>query len=296
MAIPDFHPSPELKRLQAIELDLFKEFKRVCQKYGLRYFAAGGTMLGAARHSGFIPWDDDIDVQMYWEDFKVFEEIAQKEFKHPYFYQSFKTDILSDVSPAARIRNTETTGCTKWELDNIRNASYNRGIFIDIFLLFPVPDATDDRVRQKERIDRAWRAIRGWYAFQNKLSGVSSSYDQYLGDWEDAGKRYSIEQLKQLYFEYCDDGGSGSREIGQTSFRTHNPHFMWNREWFEETVELPFEDITITCPKQYDEFLRKQFGDWHTPVFNGSMHEFFIFDTETPYYKNARLAEQMATS
>ena len=292
----NFVTPPDLRLLQEVELDLFKEFKRVCNKYGLRYFAAGGTMLGAARHQGFIPWDDDVDIQMYWEDFKAFERVAALEFKHPYYFQSFKTEPFFDISPAARIRNSATTGCTKWELDNVRSLSYNRGIFIDIFILFPVPDSILERARQKERIEWAWRAIRGWYALQNKQAGVPSPYDKFLGDWETASEQYSIEQIKQLYFDYCDVGSNETKEIGQTSFRTHNPHFMWNREWFEETIELDFEDTTIACPKMFEEFLHKQFGDWRVPVFNGAMHEMYIYDTKIPFDKNHKLMNQLSHS
>lgn len=295
MTMIEFQQSPRLKKLQAVELDIFKEFKRVCQKHGIRYFAAGGTMLGAARHHGFIPWDDDIDVQMFYKDFRKFEEIAPIEFKHPYSYQSFKTDILVDISPAARIRNSETTGCTKWEFDNIRSTSYNRGIFIDIFVLFPIPDSKQERDIQKKHIDWAYRAIRGWYADKNRQIGLNSSYDNYLSDWEKVSKEYSIEQIKQMYFDFCNVRGDSFKEIGQTSFRTHNSHFMWNKEWFEEAIELPYEDTTITCPHMYDEFLQKQFGDWKTPVFNGAMHEMFLFDTDIPYYKNKALLDQQTS-
>ena len=108
----------ESKKLWAVELDLLNEFKRVCKEYGIRYYAVGGTLIGAARHNGFIPWDDDIDVAMMWDDFKKFMEIAPYEFKYPYFFQSYKTDDMTEVSHA-RIRNSMSTGFTQWEHDNI---------------------------------------------------------------------------------------------------------------------------------------------------------------------------------
>ena len=113
-----YQVSTESKKLWAVELDLLNEFKRVCKDYGLSYYAVGGTLIGAARHKGFIPWDDDIDVAMMWDDFKKFMEIAPNEFKNPYFFQSYKTDDMTEVSHA-RIRNSMTTGFTQWEHDNI---------------------------------------------------------------------------------------------------------------------------------------------------------------------------------
>ena len=70
--------------LQEIELDIFKRFKRLCQDYNLRYFAIGGTCIGAIRHNGFIPWDDDIDVAMPLEDYIKLKEIAMRELEYPY--------------------------------------------------------------------------------------------------------------------------------------------------------------------------------------------------------------------
>ena len=69
-----------------VELDLLAEFDRVCRKHGLTYFVDSGTLLGAVRHKGFIPWDDDIDLIMQREDYERLVQIAAQEFQHPYFF------------------------------------------------------------------------------------------------------------------------------------------------------------------------------------------------------------------
>lgn len=78
------------KFLQHLELDMVKEFVRICTKYDLTYFMAGGTFLGAIRHKGFIPWDDDIDIGMYRRDYDKFLKIAEKELAYPYKIQTYK--------------------------------------------------------------------------------------------------------------------------------------------------------------------------------------------------------------
>ena len=97
-------------------------------------------------------------------------------------------------------------------------------------------------------------------------------------------QNYTIEQVKSIYMDACAMvDGEDYEEIGETSFRTHNERFIWRREWYEETIELPFEDTTIQVPKMYAEVLTKQYGDWRTPIYNASMHEMYIFDVKTPY-------------
>ena len=80
------------KRAWAVQIDLLIKLDEVCKKYGLRYFADSGTLLGAARDHGFIPWDDDIDVTMLRADYEKLKEVADKEFEYPYFYQDMYRD------------------------------------------------------------------------------------------------------------------------------------------------------------------------------------------------------------
>lgn len=279
-----FVPSEELNKVHEILLDLFKEFKRVCSKYDLKYLANGGTLIGAARHNGFIPWDDDMDISMMYDDYVKFLEVAFDDFKEPYFLQSYKSDPNAEIS-AARVRNSKTTGCTKWEYDNLKIASHNKGIFVDIFPIFPVSEKEEIRLAQKQRLDSLWKAIRGWNAVTSMSLGYSTSYSQYIPDWEKMKKDYTLEQIKQLYMDACNDLVGDGELLGMTSFRTHSSKLMWPKEWFDDVVELPFEDTTITCPKMYDEILTRTYGDWRTPVYNSSIHEMEYLDVETPYYK-----------
>ena len=284
-------PSDKLKSVQKVELDILKEFIRICKKYNLTYYAEGGTLLGAARHNGFIPWDDDIDVSMMWSDYKKFQEVAPFELRKPYFFQDYSTELFFDISPMARIRNSNTTGCTSWEYENVSDPSYNYGIFIDIWVLAPIPNEERQKAELKESIDCLWRAIRGWYAKQNILKGNGTNYEKYIPDWEAVSDVYSIIDLKKLYIEKCYRINEETKEVGMTSFRTLDPKFIWEKEWFDETIELPFEDIAIVCPKMFDEVLTKTFNNWQIPVYNGSIHDMVICDVNTPYHKNKVLQD-----
>src|SRR3712207_3357568 len=83
-----YRVSAQMKRVWAVELDLLAKFVDVCERHELRYFLDSGTLIGAIRHQGFIPWDDDIDVSMPRKDYDKLWEIAQTEFSYPYFFQT----------------------------------------------------------------------------------------------------------------------------------------------------------------------------------------------------------------
>ena len=125
-----------MKRVWAVELDLLEKLQDVCARHGLRYFACGGTLLGAIRHKGFIPWDDDIDVVMFREDYEKLLEIAPLEFTEPYFFQTAFNDQKYSRGHA-QLRNSNTTAILHTEKGCY---TFNQGIFLDIFPLDAVPD------------------------------------------------------------------------------------------------------------------------------------------------------------
>lgn len=121
--------SSEMKKVWAVELDLLQYLLEVCERHNLRIYAEGGTLLGAVRHKGYIPWDDDIDMIMLREDYDKLMSLAD-EFKHPYFLQNVYTDAHY-THRHAQIRNCNTACWAKHAKK--RREKYNQGIFIDIF-------------------------------------------------------------------------------------------------------------------------------------------------------------------
>ena len=289
------YQTPEaMKKVWAVELDLLRVFKQICSKYGLRYYATGGTLLGAVRHKGFIPWDDDIDVMMPWSDCKKLFEVAAKELEYPYFLQTHLTEKNGEISNF-RLRRSDTTGCTRWEYENVGDPGYNKGIFIDLFPMFYVPTDPEIKAKQKELILEAWKAFRGYTALEGEADGlknINPEYAKYIDVYKKYSEKYTIQQIKELYFERCAMQQEPTEEVGITAFRTHDPVNVWKTDWFRETVELPFEDTTITAPKCYNEWLDRRYGDWRTPVFNGAMHEMFVYDADVPYTEKLQITKK----
>lgn len=278
----------DLRKLQEVELSLFEKLKEICRKYNLTYFAACGTLLGAIRHRGFIPWDDDMDFFLPWEDYQKLMEVAPMECKYPFFFQSIYTE-RDAMANASRLRRSDTTGFTKWEYENV-GPGYNFGIFIDIFPLFSVPDSEEERAKQKEDVMFTWRCIHGHDAYIQEKRGrfVNKEYKSYFPEFKSLCEKmglsvdYDITWLKEKYLEACVWNGR-TKEVGTTSSRCHKPTLMWNTEWFDNTIELPFENTFISCPIEYENVLEKSYGDWRTPVMGGSDHEMVVVDTRIPW-------------
>lgn len=277
-----------MNELWEIEIDLLEKLKDVCKRNGLTYAAAAGTLLGAARHKGFIPWDDDIDVTLMWPDYKKLLELASTEFQYPYILQCLYNE--RDAMPSAcRLRRSDTTGFTLWEHNNCQ-PSYDRGIFIDIFPLFNVPDSTVLRKKQYNDVIFYWEAVHGYNAITQRKRGgfVNQAYESYIPTFQaycemQGTHDIDIVKLKEKYYDVCAMVKSRTSQIGATSSKCHYEPFMYNTEWFDEYIELPFENTTICCPKEYEKVLEKQYGDWRTPVRGTAKHTMVAVDPHTPW-------------
>ena len=119
-----------LRELQLRETELLDEFVRICSKHGLRYCIIAGTLLGAVRHQGFIPWDDDVDVAMPREDYDRFAALCAQELDGRFFYQNSDTDSHYFLT-YAKLRRNDTF---VYE-ERFRDSRFHKGVFLDIFPL-----------------------------------------------------------------------------------------------------------------------------------------------------------------
>ena len=273
----------EIKKLWAVQLDLVHEFQRVCEKYHLRYFADAGTILGAVRHGGYIPWDDDIDLTMFREDYIRLCEIAPAEFRHPYFFQTEFTDVGS-LRKHAQLRNSETTCLTKGDI--ACNAKYNTGIFIDIFPMDYLPDDENERnkyiaqIRKKQR--RAELASRftvryspshGWKKIP---AAILHYFSMKFYDGKVTGAYIAFEG-------FLKEHDSVKTATVAKTFWNINDKRIYRSAWFAGTVPMKFEMLTLPLPVGYEEILDVSYGDWRTPSRSPSVHGSLVFSAEIPY-------------
>lgn len=277
--------STEVKKVWAVELDLLHELMRVCKKYQIKFYAAGGTILGAVRHKGFIPWDDDIDLMMMRSEFERLCEIAPHEFSHPYFFQTEETDPGS-YRGHAQLRNSMTTGILKAEYEQKR--TINQGVFIDIFPLDTVPDDFHERQAfYKDSInikDMLWEYTSYLYPFnfhfRKNLYLLFRNTIKHLTISREAAS-VKVNELYDKFQKKMIGAYKDSNTLQMSPFCMER--FTYNKEDLQDTIELPFEMLSIPVPAHFESILNKTYGEWKKFVIGGSLHSGVFFDTEKPY-------------
>lgn len=246
--------SSEMKKIWAVEIDLLCKLDEVCGKHGIKYFADGGTLLGAVREGGFIPWDDDIDIVMFREEFERLLKVAN-EFSEPYFFQCVHTEN-EYVRGHAQLRNGETTAIL---YDEIGRQSFNQGVFIDIFILDGISSDADELDKQKAAADTAWKE---W------IEKIGQERIEGFRKWESVIKKHSNDD-----YEY----------VAPISFIFETEKRIRRKSLYDATIWLPFEFIKIPVPAGYDEFLRHRYGDYMKPEKIPTTHGGVFFDTDVSY-------------
>lgn len=166
----------DLRKLQLLELKIAKEIKRVCEKNNISYFLVGGTLLGAVRHQGFIPWDDDMDIGMLRSDYKKFIEVCSRDLGDEFFLQTYQTDKAYG-NFFAKIRLNQTH-FTEYITSTI---SCHDGVFVDIFPY----DFTSESEKERKKLI-------------SKINSLSNLY-QYKKGY----KMWSKDLLHMCYFYLC---------------------------------------------------------------------------------------------
>lgn len=249
----------DLHELQQIELDMLREIDKICRRENIRYFLAGGTLLGAVRHKGFIPWDDDIDISMSRDEYERFLRVMKKE-NHPY-YKVLATEFMEGFPETfAKVVDTRTR-----LVEEIGKDLPDRGVCIDVF---PIDGMGDDRKKAMKRLmkiirirSRIWEAGLKEDEIKNKelslknkivketanalirMIGVRRSYFMLL--------RYAKKKdFHTSYWIASAVGGAGiERELVE-------------QKCFADVIEMEFEGEKFFAPVGYDRYLSCLYGDY----------------------------------
>lgn len=266
----------KMKKVWAVQLAMLDEVERICGKYGLKYFADSGTLIGAVRDGGYIPWDDDIDLVMLREDYNRFMSVAPAELKEGLALQTAYTE-KNYLRGHAQIRDSRTTGFNSED----EKAGYNCGIFIDIFPLDGMPDGKLAAKWWAFQVKFAWTVLYTWYRYdyyENKTAAGRLIYG--IGKMLNIPMKRAYRGYERLCSRYS---GKATRRVCDTVFIRQLEKNTWERNWFDRAVYLPFENRKIPAPEGYDGRLRAEYGDYMRPAQAPTLHGGLVLEPEIGY-------------
>lgn len=244
----------DIRSLQLKEMELILELDRICKKHNIKYYMSWGSALGAVRHKGFIPWDDDIDVSMFWSDYVKFEQICKKELSDKFFYQNDKNDKNFWLSwNKMRINNTTSMS------PELKHIKCHWGICMDIFPIIPIPESKVDRINQKLN-------VKIYKMLCNKHLIINSNNKNIKGKIKKSIyklmpqklvmflKKITLKNITKYNQEECS-------ECGEILSMPYEQAIM-DKNLFDNPVYVEFENHLLPIPKKYDEYLSKCYGDY----------------------------------
>lgn len=273
---PEYVVSEKMRKIWQVQYGLLGAFVSFCQEHDLRYYVFFGTLLGAVRHRGFIPWDDDTDVVMPREDYDRLLALGEK-FPAPYFLQTMDNDPDTFFGGFARLRNEETTGIGREDFGH----DCHLGIWMDIM---PLDFCSSDK--------REVRKKAGWIHFWQSLL-YAKIYDE--------PRRYILPGLRQLYrglayilphsfltgrLQKAFSAGLNEDSRYLAVFTSGGMPGIYERDFFGEGVELTFGSLRVKAPKEYKKCLQLTAGrDYMNlpPMSKRKPHHPGIFNPEVPY-------------
>ena len=243
----------DIREIQQMELGIMEYIHEICQKIGVKYFLAYGSLIGAVRHKGFIPWDDDMDICMLREDYEKLQDYLIANPNERYEVMSYKNN-LNYVYPFMKVQDNHT-----YLLEEDVRIDSNMGIYVDIF---PVDGYEDDSVF-KDKMTRlikkrqlscyTFKGITNTKSLLNSLIRYISvivfyftNTNKYIGGIDELAKSRKVDDYELVdYLIYKD---------------MHKP--VWKREWLEQTIMGVFEGKEFMIPKNYHEILTSDYGDY----------------------------------
>ena len=243
-----------LRKVQLVQLEIAEDIKRVCRENGISYYLTAGSCLGAVRHQGFIPWDDDLDIGMLREDYEKFCKIAPEKLGEKYSFHNWYNEPHHAI-PFSKVRKKGTI----YQEAKAAEGGAN-GIYVDVIVYDNVPS-------QNVKLH-----LLKLYLLQRLLLMKCG----YL-PWRDNGKTNWKQRLFYIPFQVLAlfsnrealakkfdqiaktvDGSSGKvyTQLGERNF------YSFKREWLAETTEIPFEKELFSVPKMYHEYLTSAYGNY----------------------------------
>lgn len=238
----------ELQRqVQLKILEILSEIDRICTTNNIKYYLAYGTTIGAIRHKGFIPWDDDADIHMFKDDYEKFKKICKTELKEKYFFQDEETD-KGYKSYLPKIRMNDTAFVEGWSKD----WDMHQGIYVDIFILDECPKnkkIQDMNIKIRKNTEFTRREI---YNKQNTKNFIKNMIRPIVKN------NFILNIWKSLVYNPCKKDDSLCIDVNDFGN-------IFPRHVFGTPKRVDFEGYKLNIPEKAEEYLTYYYGDFMTP-------------------------------
>lgn len=274
-----FYVESTMKKAWAAEIEVLNEVDRICRQHDIQYFADWGTLLGTIRHKGFVPWDDDMDITMKREDYTRFCQIVQQE-QGDLEIINFHTDPeWKDM--LSRVINGRNVNYTQEHLKKYHGFPYVAGL--DIFPLdYVAPTEDEDEIHcSMISIVEAFSAnIRNNTATPEEIEQTTKDIEQMCGVKFNNLEPLATQLLKlgeRLSMMYTDEESQAVALMGDHA--GPRPLDVYPKEYYSESIYMPFEYTTIPVPIGYEKILIQKYGEnYMIPYLGGTNHEY-------PFYR-----------
>ncbi len=251
------YPGDSLKRVQQIQTEILRIVSLVCDEFDLTWFADGGTCLGAVRHGGFIPWDDDVDIAMPLKDYRTFLKVAPQVLPEEYgVYTPSTTDNYPPLFAKVYKKGTRFIG------KEMAEAGFDEGIFIDIFAYARL-DSNPKKAEKQVKRAAFWSRMSYLRALPHPIIPKNVPFKKLVGGalagaHTVVNRTYTAQAIEQnLYKVFAAGDGKGQwTDIFYTLWGTFDEDELF------PPVPAPFGNITIMLPHNADAFLTKMYGDY----------------------------------
>ena len=277
-----------MKRAWAAELEILVEIDRICEKYKLRYFIDYGNLLGAIRHKGFIPWDDDIDIMMMRKDYEIFAEVANAELPKELVFRSPEDDsgnyeLFSSVQHRAMLISTDAIG-------KYHNYLYGAGVDI-----FPYDYLAKDPNKEKQREDilkslcilASFPSIEGenHAVLQEEAKKIKKHYGIDLSHSSDYRKTV-LNLLNDCFTEFNQEGSTKIAYLLDLVLYKEQGKGIFEEQWYSEQSYLDFEFLALPVPKDYRKVISEKYDHYEQIKKAGGAHDYPLYRKMEAAYRD----------
>lgn len=244
----------QFEEMKKIELNILIYFTEICEENNLRYYLGGGTLLGAVRHKGFIPWDDDIDVMMPRPDFQKLLSLSINNEN----YNIIKPGTAGYYYNFAKLVDTRTI----LEEKGIKVID-GLGVYIDIFPLDGMPETPDARKKRFKELNSIRKRINNTCLLKPKFHRNPFAYLNACRIYN-SNKNIDLSSLQKKYLDSALKNSFDDSEFVFAAGGAYGARDIFPGKWFEKEIELQFENLSVKAFNGYDFYLTQLYGDYMT--------------------------------